>query len=261
MPAAEMLTLAIEASNPTAPPAPPTHPAPPTPPGPLPAADRQPARAGVAVGLIGQGTVRALACESLPGLDDAQLLPGIDRAVRRAGAKPADLRAIAVSVGPGGFTGLRMAVAAAKMIALATGASCIAVPTARALARRAPADAFAARRPVAVCLAWKREDAWVEVFDGPSAPPRSAGLVALRAIAELDLAALIADGALIETMRQRGFMPAGLPAYEPAFDPVAVLEVAADLPAASADALAPLYPREPEAVTKWRALGRADAAR
>jgi hypothetical protein len=40
------------------------------------------------------------------------LMPAIDRLFRAAGASPKDIRRVAVSAGPGGFTGLRSAIAA-----------------------------------------------------------------------------------------------------------------------------------------------------
>ncbi|MFO0875018.1 MAG: tRNA (adenosine(37)-N6)-threonylcarbamoyltransferase complex dimerization subunit type 1 TsaB [Phycisphaerales bacterium] len=70
----------------------------------------------------------------------AELAVIVDRAVRRAGLSPRDLRAVAVSIGPGGFTGLRVAIATAKMLSEALGATVVAVPSAlvAAAADRAP---------------------------------------------------------------------------------------------------------------------------
>lgn len=63
---------------------------------------------------------------------DDDLLPAIDRLFARNNLKPRDLSdgAVAVSIGPGGFTGLRIAVATAKMFAETLGAKIIAVPSA-----------------------------------------------------------------------------------------------------------------------------------
>jgi tRNA threonylcarbamoyladenosine biosynthesis protein TsaB len=49
------------------------------------------------------------------------LMPAVDEAVRAAGLAPRDLTAVAVSGGPGSFTGLRIAAATAKAIVRALG--------------------------------------------------------------------------------------------------------------------------------------------
>lgn len=65
------------------------------------------------------------------------IIPLIDDALRAAGIGVTDLDAVAVSVGPGSFTGLRVGVSTAKGIAYAAGAQLVAVPTLTALARAA----------------------------------------------------------------------------------------------------------------------------
>jgi tRNA threonylcarbamoyladenosine biosynthesis protein TsaB len=59
-----------------------------------------------------------------------------------AGAKlrVRDLEAVAVSIGPGSFTGLRVGVVCAKTLAYATGCQLIAVDTLSAIAANSPAD-------------------------------------------------------------------------------------------------------------------------
>jgi tRNA A37 threonylcarbamoyladenosine modification protein TsaB len=59
-------------------------------------------------------------------------MPAIDRLFRRLGLTPESLRGgpVAVSIGPGGFTGLRIAVSTAKMLAETLGVKIIAVPSA-----------------------------------------------------------------------------------------------------------------------------------
>ena len=71
----------------------------------------------------------------------AGLLPMIDTLVRSRGWTPADLTHVYVSIGPGSFTGLRIAVTLAKTLAMATSAKIVAVPTARILIENLPADA------------------------------------------------------------------------------------------------------------------------
>ena len=63
-----------------------------------------------------------------------QLLPTVDRVLRKAGVAAKELDAVAVSIGPGSFTGLRVGLATAKGLALGTGAAVVGVSTLEALA-------------------------------------------------------------------------------------------------------------------------------
>jgi tRNA threonylcarbamoyladenosine biosynthesis protein TsaB len=67
-----------------------------------------------------------------------RLMPAIDRLLRDAGWAPADLEGIAVAVGPGSFTGLRIGLSAVKGMALALDIPVAAVPTLDALAALLP---------------------------------------------------------------------------------------------------------------------------
>jgi len=60
----------------------------------------------------------------------------IDEALKEAGIKSADLSAIAISKGPGSYTGLRIGVSAAKGLCFALDKPLIAVPTLEALAHQ-----------------------------------------------------------------------------------------------------------------------------
>lgn len=71
----------------------------------------------------------------------ARLLPLIDELCREHALAPGDLTDIAVSIGPGSFTGLRIGVTLAKTLAFSTGAHLLAVPTLPVIAHNAPADA------------------------------------------------------------------------------------------------------------------------
>src|SRR5438445_3979806 len=62
------------------------------------------------------------------------LLPTVDHVLRKAGVAAKDLDAVAVSIGPGSFTGLRVGLATAKGLALGTGATVVGVSTLEALA-------------------------------------------------------------------------------------------------------------------------------
>ena len=66
------------------------------------------------------------------------LQPHIELAMKMADAKREDIGAIAVSIGPGSFTGLRIGLAAAKGMAYAWGVPIVGVPTIEALAANLP---------------------------------------------------------------------------------------------------------------------------
>ena len=59
---------------------------------------------------------------------------GIARAMAEAGAEFADIDLVAVTIGPGAFTGLRIGLAAARGLALAAGLPCLGVATLEAVA-------------------------------------------------------------------------------------------------------------------------------
>lgn len=89
------------------------------------------------------------------------LLVVVRDACLRAGWAPRSVEAVAVSIGPGSFTGLRISVTFAKTVAWDTGAKVVAVPTLRALAENAPAD----RVHVATILDAKRYGLYTSLFE------------------------------------------------------------------------------------------------
>jgi tRNA threonylcarbamoyladenosine biosynthesis protein TsaB len=64
--------------------------------------------------------------------------PAIAKQLAEAGWRPRDLELIAVTVGPGSFTGLRIGVTAAKTLAYATGAQLIGLNTLHVIAAQSP---------------------------------------------------------------------------------------------------------------------------
>jgi len=70
------------------------------------------------------------------GRQTAQILPAAARLWERAGATAGDLRAVAVALGPGSFTGLRVGLSLGKGFALALGVPLLGVPTLDAVAHQ-----------------------------------------------------------------------------------------------------------------------------
>ncbi len=221
------LTLAIETSNPSS--------------------GGEP---GVALGVTGADTCDVLGMEPLGSGErhDDLLMPAVDRLFRRLGREPRELDRIAVSIGPGGYTGLRIASAAANLIGFASGARIVGVPSAWVVAR-----GLAGHGPLAVCLACKGDSAWVTRFD---AQGEAVDGGALRTADDLALASnelLIGDRFLPASFREAAER-AGRPIIEPVFSAEACLASAWRFEACEPGKVTPLYGREAEAVTRWREL-------
>lgn len=205
---------------------------------------------GVCLGRRAGAGFEVLAVEPVdPRERDDHLMPAIDRAFRAAGARPNDLGTVAVSAGPGGFTAVRIAVTVAKMLAHAAHARVIAVPSAAVAARAVPDDG----RPFAVVLASKGEDAFVARFENPTTPSGPGAVLDAQGLAGLGVARLIAD-AFLPPAFAAWAQAAGVAVLPPVFDPRACLDASLGLDPVDPLALTPIYPREPEAVRKWRLL-------
>lgn len=187
---------------------------------------------------------------------DVGLAPGIDAICREFGVEPAQVGEVYVSLGPGSFTGLRVGVTTAKMLAFALGAKVVGVSTLEVLAEAAREAVGPAGR-VAVGLNLKRGTLYSAVyrFDGE------------RRVTELDPALRTVDQLLAEAGRPVAVAADKLPEFGtdagvtrlPAEFGVGRAEVvwrigremAGRGEFADPATLAPLYAREPEAVTLW----------
>lgn len=97
------------------------------------------------------------------------LAPALVELATRAGWRAIDAQLVAVTVGPGSFTGLRVGVTTAKVLAYAAGAEVLGVSTLEAIALRAPAEvdalsaAIDAQRGDVVAQSFRRgPDGWPE---------------------------------------------------------------------------------------------------
>ena len=68
------------------------------------------------------------------------LVPTIRDLIRAAGLLPLEIELIAVGLGPGSYTGLRIGLTAAKTLAYAAGAALVGLDSLESIARNAPAD-------------------------------------------------------------------------------------------------------------------------
>lgn len=106
-----------------------------------------------------------------------QLLAFIDRALAESGKTLSDINRIAVTIGPGSFTGIRVGVAAARGFALALGVPSVGVSILAALARstgeRHPG------RPVLAAMDAKRDELYCQIFEPGGASRTEAQIVEL----------------------------------------------------------------------------------
>jgi tRNA threonylcarbamoyladenosine biosynthesis protein TsaB len=80
------------------------------------------------------GEIVAEVEESSPGKQSRKLVPMIESALNEAGLNYKDLDAVACTIGPGGFTGIRVGLATARAIALATDKPLIGLTTLEVIA-------------------------------------------------------------------------------------------------------------------------------
>lgn len=175
-----------------------------------------------------------------------RLLGMVQAAMGEAGLRVVDLDRIAVTIGPGSFTGVRVGIAAARGLALVTGCPAVGIGSLPVLADHA--RAIAGARPVLAVLDARRGEVYTQSFDrhgAPLGPPEvaAAELVAERVDQETLLAGAGADQILAELGQ---FDEARVVHRDAAPDITTLLRLARDAPA-PASAPRPLYLRPPDA--------------
>lgn len=220
---------------------------------PLLALDAALARASAAV-LAADGTLLAEAAVEGARGQAAALAPLVARVLREAGIDARALRAVAATVGPGGFTGLRAALALAHGLALAGALARVGVTTGEALALGVPAGLRAGRAVWSVTAAGQGRVALERIAAGDPALPRPDGpplLVAQDALPLPDGPVVLtgdAAAAALAVLRAAGRDAVPAPDPLPAarrVGRVALARLAGLLPARD---LAPLYAAPPSAL-------------
>ena len=151
------------------------------------------------VGLALAGRPAASVSETI-GRGHAERLFGMIAGVMdEAGLEFAALGRIAVTVGPGSFTGVRVGIAAARGFALVTGCPVAAIGTLDALAEAA--RALAGPIPVMAVLDARRDDVYAQAFDAAGAPlwPAEAAPASIFATRLAPGMALAGSGARLST--------------------------------------------------------------
>jgi len=190
--------------------------------------------------LIADGAILNVRSEPMTQGHDARLAPLVELLMQDAGRPLADLDRIAVIVGPGSFTGLRVGVAFARGLALALDRPAVGVSSLEALA---PAPVIGRGRILAVLPAKRRppELSWwaQQVVEGRGiADPVEADAAMLAAMAE-GMDVVLGDGldTVAFAIPVRTALPSG----------VSAALLAARLSADDLPLPTPIYARAPDA--------------
>ena len=179
-----------------------------------------------------------------------EVLPAVYDVMKRAGVGFGDLDAIAVGLGPGTFTGLRIGVATARGLAKANGLPLRGVSSLAALAAGMPEGE---RLPL---IDAKRGEVYGALFgaDGPRWPAFALGIDALLArLADVAVTPLAAgDGSLrfCDELEAAGVrvVPRGAPVH--VVSAAHLCRLALDVADATPEKVLPDYLREPDAVPR-----------
>lgn len=192
--------------------------------------------------------------DTMPSKQAEHLFPLIESAFRTTGYNYQALDAIAVTVGPGSFTGIRIGLAAARGIALATKLPVIGVTALEAAAWVAQQDAsYKAGTPVLAALDARRNEVYAQVFLSPLQPISGAVLIAYGEVLPLLPAKeifLTGSGAdLVAPILQQHSVPHTKGADTSPCDAVGVAHVAAlKFPGQNPNIVpSPFYIRKPDA--------------
>ena len=141
------------------------------------------AGAACSVALWAEGRVAARRFAAMARGQSERLVPMIGEVMAEWGGGFADLDALAVTTGPGGFTGVRIGLATARGLALARRLPLIGVTSFEVSAAAATAAERSGRLGLAA-IDSKRSEVFMQLFDGnlsPLGPAREIALAALDA--------------------------------------------------------------------------------
>jgi tRNA threonylcarbamoyl adenosine modification protein YeaZ len=217
------------------------------------AIDTSCATAGVCIALIDDEGARALASAEAQDNRAEALAPMVKRAIEEAKLEMAALARIAVTVGPGSFTGIRIGLSLGKAMGLALDIPVVGVSTLEAFA-----GAFLGQPggPIAAVVDAKHGAVYFQLFDA-----RGGSLVAPRALKTADAVRAIGSGpvriagdaaeTLAEDARRAGLAVDAV-AQGAAPNTLTVAKLAAKLDPKTAPAR-PLYVKAPDVTVKGAA--------
>ena len=210
-------------------------------------------------GVLDTGTATMIAQESLPmkrGHAEA-LMPLIARVMEQSGVSFAQLDRVAVTTGPGSFTGLRVGLSAARGIALAAGKPVVGLTTLTAYA--APLVRESGVDPIISAVDARHDHVYFQVVSGNGSSllrPRVAPIEEALAAARFGAPILVGNAADILAARWPADAPPMRVIQQPAPDINWVAWVGAAVSPDNAPAR-PYYLRAPDAKPQAGAFARA----
>lgn len=191
-------------------------------------------------------TLAARQREMARGQSEA-LLPMISEVLAESGLGVAAIDLLAVTIGPGSFTGIRLGLSAARGLALAAGLPCVGVTTLEALAHTVGSAERTVGDAVLAVIDSKRGDVFVQVFDHalrPLAEPWSGRPEAVAGDAPKGRLLVVGDAATtMLTVLARLGRDARLGSAAISADPALVAALAAERLVGHPSPPAPLYLR------------------
>lgn len=175
------------------------------------------------------------------------LMPMVAKVVEESGADLHNIDRIAVTIGPGTFSGVRIALSAARGLGLVIGCPVIGITTLEAVAANAAEIASAAGElDIATVLDARRDEVYMQLFSSTLVPHTEARLCRVDEVREMlrvrrCVAVGSGAGLVIDPERH---MEAPESAALP--DPLTIARIAANRPAPSAPPV-PFYLRAPDA--------------
>lgn len=175
------------------------------------------------------------------------VMVAVDEACQRADVRAGDIEEIAVSIGPGGYTALRIAATTAKTLAHVIGCPVVAVPTWAVAAESVGQD----QRPALIALAGKGQAAHLTILD-PNGGFDILGVTTAEQLESRSFRTLVGDehvpASIADRCAELGMVRSSIVLNAPA-----CASASARFEPRDADEIEPDYAREPDAVTQWRA--------
>ena len=174
-------------------------------------------RAAIAL-LVATGQVSATTTEA-SRRHGRDLIPRVSSLLAEGGLRAVDLDVVAVGLGPGSYTGLRVGVTAAKTLAYVTGAALLGLDSLEVVGRNAPPEVLR----VSVLGDAQRGEVYVADLQRPAAgaplrPVRESHIEPLSAWLDRLESGVYVLGPGLESPRIRSALPPGLIADDPALN-------------------------------------------